>query len=110
MGTKNATFSVSDVDPTALVAATAPAKPARRRIFIEEGYDPSDPQYVDIGVNGIINRYRRGVEVEMPVDYVHVLQNAIADKTVQTEDQGIITRPVRRFPFQDRGPVSASES
>lgn len=97
-------FNLKDINPAALEAD----KPRKRRIIIHESHDASEPQHVDIGVNGRMIRAQRGVEIELTEDYVGVLRNAVIDKTIQTEDKGIITRPYPRFPFIDLGPVPAA--
>ncbi len=45
------------------------------------------PNYEPVGVNGKIYQIKRGVKVNVPASVVHVLENAIATRTVQSTDQ-----------------------
>ena len=62
-------------------------------------------------VNGRAYQIERGKRVEVPFEVVHVLENAVINKTIPVEDErtglpnGHIVRPMRRFPFQNLGKV-----
>lgn len=51
-------------------------------IFIDE--EKGKPNYEVVGVNGKMYQIQRGVDVEVPEEVVHVLNNAIATRYVKT--------------------------
>ena len=81
-----------DVAPAAPKRAKKAAEPAgepeekRVKIILEEHESiPPTGQYV--GVNGKGFQVMRGVEVTVPLSVVHVLENAVATRSI-TDDQG----------------------
>lgn len=54
-------------------------------IFIDQ--EEGKPNYEFIGVNGKGFQVMRGVEVTVPLSVVHVLENAVATRSI-TDDQG----------------------
>lgn len=105
-------FSGDEIEVEDDETETQPAKPltpadviasGRKRVRIviqmQEGV-PGGSEAVPIGVNGTVARVMRGVEVDVPAEYVEVLDNA--RKTVYGRDQdGRLTSPtqVHLYPF-----------
>lgn len=74
-------------------------------IRVNESERPEDNNEVLVGVNGRAYQIKRGVEVAVPPEVVHALENAVIDKAIpQFTDNGMpngfILRPTRRFPFE----------
>ena len=73
-------------DPETAAPSFNPAVPraARKyvRIIIPNQSAPGGKDPVVVGVNGVVARIERGKEVDVPEEYVHVLENAL---TVQFE-------------------------
>lgn len=61
-----------------------PKKAERVAIFIDEEDGMSN--YVPVGVNGKVYQIMRGTVVMVPPEVVHVLENAIAMRTVQKKN------------------------
>lgn len=77
----------------------------RVEIRINESEQQGDSNEVVVGVNGRHYQIRRGVDVGVPPEVVHALENAVIDKAIpQFTDTGMpngfILRPTRRFPFE----------
>lgn len=77
----------------------------RVSIRVNESERPEDNNEVLVGVNGRAYQIKRGVEVAVPPEVVHALENAVIDKAIpQFTDNGMpngfILRPTRRFPFE----------
>lgn len=76
-------FSGSEIDveepaPSPAVA-TVDANGKKRKMFrilIPKQNEPGGTEPVVVGVNGKVARIQRGVEVDVPEEYVHALQNA----------------------------------
>jgi hypothetical protein len=62
-----------------------------RRIMIPNQNEPGGKDPVPVGVNGVVALIKRGVPVDVPAEYVHVLENA--KKVVYEKDEN--GRPVR---------------
>ena len=77
-------FSGTEIDiadpkaPASIASQTIVAAGARRmvRILIPNQNEPGGKDPVPVGVNGVIAVIKRGVEVDVPEEYVHVLTNA----------------------------------
>jgi hypothetical protein len=80
----------------------------RFRIFIHESQNASDPKEQPVSINGYAWNIKRGVDVLVPPEVVHVLENAITEVVVQAEG-GLITRPAHRIPFQNYGEATAAD-
>lgn len=91
-GSVNATFTVEAVEP---------AEPKRVTIMLEEGDEHSDAQDVFVSVNGKPYVMQRSVWIEVPVEVVEVLNNAVIDRQVKVGDT-ITIRPSKRFPFRTK--------
>lgn len=92
------------------VATESRASSAERwRIIIDEPRDQTDAPEAFVGVNGRAYQIKRGVAVDVPPEVVHVLNNAVAERSfpkvneVTGMPEGIVTRKYRRFPFQMLG-------
>lgn len=72
-------IEVKEQAPAALVADGAPIAAKRRhvRIIIPNQNEPGGKDPVVVGVNGVVARIKRGVEVDVPEEYVHALENAL---------------------------------
>ena len=58
-------------------SSDAPAGPRKtKRIMIPQSNEPGGKEAVPVGVNGRVARIKRGIPVDVPVEYVEVLQNA----------------------------------
>jgi len=85
--------------------AAAPAAPAapkvadRKRIIISESENANDVN-VFVSVNGYAYNIRRGVEVEVPVSVLHVLDNAVESRIVKTAEGNHTLKSYQRFPYQ----------
>ena len=74
-------------------------------ININEAQNPFDPIDVPVQVNGRSYQIRRGVDVGVPPEVVHVLENAEIGRAKQKMDDrgmpaGVEFVPTRRFPFR----------
>ena len=84
-------------------AVKAPAKGAKRMkltIYEQEGTEGSDD--VAVSVNGVAYQIKRGVEVEVPSEVVHVLENAVTTVFEPLKEGGVRERNVKRFNFSVR--------
>lgn len=105
--------AVADVEEKDVGVATASSASTKERyaIIIEEGAEANAIKRVPVQVNGRAYLIERGKRVEVPPEVVHVLENAVVDKSISVEDErtglpnGIVVRPTRRFPFQNLGKV-----
>jgi hypothetical protein len=81
-------------------AVKAPVAAKRVKIIIHE-QDGDDGSFdVKVGVNGRAYQIKRGVEVDVPPEVVHVLDNAIVTRIVKDPDTNReITKDVRRFNY-----------
>lgn len=86
--------------------ATVSSASTKNRILIKinESERAEDNNEVIVGVNGRHYQIQRGVEVGVPPEVVHALENAVVDKAIPqfTEmgmPNGFILRPTKRFPF-----------
>lgn len=80
----------------------------RYGIIIDEGHDQNDIAEVPVQVNGRAYQIKRGQYVEVPIEVISVLKDAVIDKSIAQFDAtgmpaGIKVRPSRRFPFQEFG-------
>jgi hypothetical protein len=102
-----------DVEEKEVGLATASSASTKERyaIIVEEGGEANAIKRVPVQVNGRAYLIERGKRVEVPPEVVHVLENAVVDKSIPVEDErtglpnGIVVRPTRRFPFQNLGKV-----
>lgn len=85
-------------DPRNLV--TPPGKRWYQRILIALSEEKGGQDDVTVGVNGILAQIRRGMPVDVPVEYVEALSRAV--KLVYPEsDNGLETpRHVALYPYQ----------
>lgn len=105
--------AVADVEEKDVGVATASSASTKERyaIIIEEGAEANAIKRVPVQVNGRAYLIERGKRVEVPPEVVHVLENAVVDKSISVDDErtglpnGIVVRPTRRFPFQNLGKV-----
>jgi hypothetical protein len=94
-----------------LATASSASTKERYAIIVEEGGEANAIKRVPVQVNGRAYLIERGKRVEVPPEVVHVLENAVVDKSISVEDErtglpnGIVVRPTRRFPFQNLGKV-----
>lgn len=99
-----------ETEPGVATASSASTK-ERYAIIVEEGVEANAIKRVPVQVNGRAYLIERGKRVEVPPEVVHVLENAVVDKSISVEDErtglpnGIVVRPTRRFPFQNLGKV-----
>lgn len=97
-----------DTPKEGLATASQASTKARYAIVVEEGTEQHALPFVPVQVNGRTYQITRGRRVEVPPEVVGVLENAVIDKSIAQVDAngmpaGIITRPMRRFPFQNLG-------
>ena len=79
------------------------------KIEIFEGKSKEDPQYVTLGLNGYTIKVPRGAQVILPHVFVsECLDHAVEDVTIRSQG-GLITRPVKRFPYSFVGKATADE-
>lgn len=105
--------AAGDVEEKEVGLATASSASTKERyaIIVEEGGEANAIKRVPVQVNGRAYLIERGKRVEVPPEVVHVLENAVVDKSISVEDErtglpnGIVVRPTRRFPFQNLGKV-----
>lgn len=105
--------AAGDVEEKEAGLATASSASTKERyaIIVEEGVEANAIKRVPVQVNGRAYLIERGKRVEVPPEVVHVLENAVVDKSISVEDErtglpnGIVVRPTRRFPFQNLGKV-----
>jgi hypothetical protein len=105
--------ATGDVEEKEVGLATASSASTKERyaIIVEEGGEANAIKRVPVQVNGRAYLIERGKRVEVPPEVVHVLENAVVDKSIPVEDErtglpnGIVVRPTRRFPFQNLGKV-----
>ena len=94
-----------------VATASSAASKERYAIIVEEGTEANSDKTITPQVNGRAYQIERGKRVEVPFEVVHVLENAVINKTIAVEDErtglpnGHIVRPMRRFPFQNLGKV-----
>jgi len=94
-----------------LATASSASTKERYAIIIEEGTEANALKSVPVQVNGRAYQIERGRRVEVPPEVIGVLENAVVDKSIAVEDErtglpnGLIVRPMRRFPFQNLGKV-----
>jgi hypothetical protein len=94
-----------------VATASSASTKERYAIIVEEGGEANAIKRVPVQVNGRAYLIERGKRVEVPPEVVHVLENAVVDKSIPVEDErtglpnGIVVRPTRRFPFQNLGKV-----
>ncbi|MGC9239763.1 MAG: hypothetical protein ACP5D5_08890 [Acidithiobacillus sp.] len=74
-------------------------KGKRVRILISEGSEQDLP-YVFVGVNGQSYQISRGEEVDVPVEVLEVLDNAVTVTYVKTKDRKQVARRQLRFPYR----------
>lgn len=102
---------IADADET-VIEPPKPAKvgdvlPAKRRVKIHIMKTDKDggDRDVPVGVNGKIYLIQRGVDVEVPVEVVEVLKNAIETRWEQRKDPDnplrsqMIRRDTHAYPF-----------
>ncbi len=83
----------------------------QRRVYIHNGpEDQGGHLYVYVGLNGRSFRIPRMKEVNLPVEVVEILKNAITTEVIQKRDRRTgevetVFNDIMRFPFEDRGPV-----
>lgn len=79
---------------------------ARHLIVIDEAIDKAQRGPVDVGCNGRVYRIQRGVPVEVPMDVINVLNDAVIGRAEPQIDEktgihaGVQFTDGRRFPFQ----------
>jgi hypothetical protein len=83
---------------------------ARYAIILDEARDPNEVDPVPVGVNGRMYQLKRGQLVEVPIEVVDVLKNAIENRSstkldAQGNPAGLTIRQARRFPFQNYGMI-----
>lgn len=94
-----------------VATASSASSKERYAIIVEEGTESNSDKTITPQVNGRAYQIERGKRVEVPFEVVHVLENAVINKTIAVEDErtglpnGHIVRPMRRFPFQNLGKV-----
>ena len=76
-----------------------PVKSGRKRLIIhnQEGVEASP--FVKVQVNGRMYQISREVEVEVPMEVVHVLENAVITTDTRDDRGNHTERHLRRFPF-----------
>ena len=77
--------------------APAPAEKKERMFVIEIDEVEGFPNFEKVGVNGKIYKIKRGEEVTVPQSVVHVLQNAVAERLLQTDAGGRVTTTRQRY-------------
>jgi len=91
--------------------ASRSANKERYAIIIDEGVEQNSLTSVPICINGRAYLILRGRRVEVPYEVIEVLEHAVIDKSIPQNDantglpNGILVRPMRRFPFQNYGMV-----
>ncbi len=86
-------------EPRGRKKADGETKPKRVRILISEGSEQDLP-YVFVGVNGQSYQISRGEEVDVPVEVLEVLDNAVTVTYVKTKDRKQVARRQLRFPYR----------
>jgi hypothetical protein len=71
------------------------------KIIIDEQDSSEGHDDVVVGVNGKAYKIKRGVEVELPLEVVEVLKNAIQGKLVKGVDNEYEVRDMYRFAFRE---------
>jgi hypothetical protein len=97
-----------DKDAPGVASASQASTKARYAIIVEEGNEQHSLPFVPVQVNGRAYQITRGQRVEVPPEVIGVLENAVVNKSIPQVDAngmpaGIITRPMRRYPFQNLG-------
>lgn len=77
----------------------------RVTININEAQNPFDPVDVQVQVNGRMYQIKRGVDVGVPPEVVHALDNAEIGRARQKIDEkgmpaGVEFTPAKRFPYR----------
>lgn len=85
-----------------------PASKERFRIVIDEAQEEGADPTVFIGYQGNGNTIKRGWEVDVPVEWLHILDNAVETRFVMSKDSrgmptGLTARNMRRFPYRNYG-------
>lgn len=81
----------------------------RYRIMIFESADKSMPKTVDVSPNGRVYQIKRGFQIDVPLEVVDVLTNAVVGNAVPQVDErtgieaGVEYVQAMRFPFQNYG-------
>lgn len=83
-----------------------PKKYVRLEVF--RGQNPSDLEYVPVGVNGFVFKINRGAEVIVPSVVVEALNHAVEEITTKSEG-GLETRPSHRFPWTVKGEATEAQ-
>lgn len=78
-------LGLDNIQPGATPPPAAAATEKKAVIMIDEV--AGQPNYEFVGVNGVGYQIKRGVEVEVPLSVVEVLNNAIATRSV-TDAEG----------------------
>jgi len=79
------------------------------KIHIFASSNKDDPQYVPLGIGGFVIRAPRDEDIIVPRVFVtECLDHAIEEKTVKFQG-GLVTRPVHRFPYQNKGAATKAE-
>lgn len=78
------------------------------KILIFKGNQKHDLSYVPVSIGGYAWKLERGVQLIVPSVITEVLNNAVQDITSQSND-GLVTRPAHRFPFQIVGEATEQE-
>lgn len=75
------------------------------KIEIHEGSDDNDKHDVFVQINGYAYSIKRGVEVVVPVEVLHVLENATMTKYATEQGGGQSERKTKRFAYSILGNV-----
>lgn len=78
-------------------APTHPASTGKVRVIIQRTEGPGGDDPVELGVNGRINRYQRGIEVDMDQPYFDVLCKAVQKVYDPAPEGGV--KPAREVPL-----------
>ncbi len=80
-------------------APKVPESPKRVRVILDEGGEQDLP-YVFISLNGVAYKVQRGVEVELPVELLEILDHAVMTVMVKDQNNRYTPRKIMRFPYR----------
>lgn len=87
------------------MASAHPTSKERFRIVIDEGQQENDNPEVFIGYQGVGHLIMRGYEVDVPAEWLGVLDTAVETRFIMKKDSrgmplGLVARSARRFPYK----------
>ena len=81
------------------VTAAPVKKPKRKTVIFHNQDGDVGVQDIFVSVNGKAYQIKREVEVELPIEVIHVIDNAIITKFSRDEKGKEIVRDVKRYPY-----------